>query len=193
MADEMFAIPDDASEPVKREFARFMKAYRKHLDRLKTICLTILVWGQSPSRDTLVSRKRKEIKEVLLNEGYNTLFSEDIDPSIGEGFSEKTKELAQAKEAHLVIVLIEDAPGASAELHDFSAYEDLQPKFLVMVPRRYSEGYSGKGAIANLDAAYGNIFWYGEHDLSDCTVRKKALQKAQAMRELLFQAKKTRR
>jgi hypothetical protein len=193
MADVMFQIPDDASDSVKREYSRFMKAYTERLNKLRNLSLTILIWGQSPSRDTPVSRKRMQIKESLSRENHNALFSEDIDPGMGHGLSEKTKELIQAEEAHLIIVLVEDSPGASAELHDFGVYDTIRQKLLVMVPRGYSGGYSGKGLVANLDDAHGNIFWYDETQLLDCSVCKKALQKAQAMRELMFHEKKKRR
>ena len=61
------------------------------------------------------------------------MFSEDLPIQTGN-ISEKSKEFAQARAAHLIIILVEDAPGALAEAHDFCNHPDIAPNVYVMIP-----------------------------------------------------------
>jgi len=116
------------------------------------------------------------------------MFSEDIGlptelgPSVST--SEKGKEFAQAIAADLVFVLLEDAPGALAEAHDFGNHPELASKMYVMIPRAYEEGYSARGAIKLLEDAYGNVFWYDPQDIESCKLLERAVARAEALRQL---------
>jgi hypothetical protein len=119
-------LPTGLDESAKRERERFEAAYRRLLGKGQDISLSILVWGPNPKLDSPVARKRSEIREELNNLGHNAMFSEDIHIQV-DNVSEKSKEFAQARAAHLIIILVEDAPGALAEAHDFCNHPDIAP------------------------------------------------------------------
>lgn len=175
--------PKGLTPQAQAEWERFIAVYKGLMG--KSISLSILVWGPDPKRDTPVSRKRTEIRDALIQSGHNAMFSEHI-PSDTRGVSEKTKEFAQALAAHLIVILIEDAPGALAEAHDFCNHPDIAPKVFVLVPRRYKKGYSARGALKDLDDAYGGVVWYADDDLSRCNVCSRVLRRAEALRQLHF-------
>ena len=171
----------------ERELARFRASYDHHLRQLDRISLSILVWGPSPESDTPVARKRREIRDRLRRRGHNAMFSEELPGPVGRT-SLKSLELAQARAVHLVVVLYGDSPGAVAETHDFCAHPDVAPKVLVIIPRELKDGYAGRGAIRDLQRAHGGVFWYTAQDLSECRVCRRALVRAQALRNLRFHA-----
>lgn len=179
-------LPSALTPAAERERARFVAAYERNLHRLKEVSLSILVWGPSPEADTPVARKRREIRDRLVDEGHYATFSEDV-PGPAGGMSWKTRELAQARAAHLVVILYGDSPGAIAEAHDFCTDPDIAPKVLVIIPREFRTGYAGRGAIRDLDDAYRGVFWYTDDDLSACRVCGRALRRAQGLRSLRFQ------
>lgn len=112
------------------------------------------------------------------------MFSEEFPEQLAN-LSEKTKEFAQARAAHLIIILLEDAPGALAEAHDFCNHPDIASKVYVMIPQKYEGGYSARGAIKDLDDGYGGVYWYAEQDLQACNVCKHAVRRTEARRCLL--------
>ncbi|HEX2206840.1 MAG TPA: hypothetical protein VHG93_04105 [Longimicrobium sp.] len=178
-------LPPPLTPAAERERARFTAAYERNLERLKDIALSILVWGPAPETDTPVARKRREIRDRLIGEGHYATFSEDV-PGAVAGASWKTRELAQARAAHLVVILYGDSPGAIAETHDFCAHPDVSSKVLVIIPRKFRTGYAGRGAIRDLDDAHRAVFWYTDDDLSACRVCGCALRRAQGLRSLRF-------
>jgi len=137
------------------------------------------------------------MRDELIRDGHFAIFSEDIrikrsltsNKSIKRSpISEKTKEHAQARAANLIIVLMEDSPGASAEVHDFCDDPVIRTKLQIMIPKRYKKGYGAKGAVKDFQDANGGggVYWYGERDLKCCNVVDEALKRAQAMRNLMF-------
>jgi hypothetical protein len=132
-----------------------------------------------------VSDKRKQIRDALIKNGHNAMFSENI-PTAKAGLSEKSKEFAQAHAAHFIVVLVEDAPGALAEVHDFCEVRSLIAKMYVLVPWKYKGGYSSKGALADLSEAYGGVVWYKEKDLQSCQVLTRVLRRVEARRHIEF-------
>ena len=151
-------IPPGLTPAAQNERKRFEKEYRKFLKQRKKIALSILVWGQSPKRDSKAAAKRKAIRDKLIKRGHNAMFSEEISgsPRKKPHLSEVVKEFAQAAVADLVIILPEDSAGALAEAHDFCGNPKLASKTLVLVPVAYAQGYSAQGAIADLENAYGD-------------------------------------
>ena len=59
----------------------------------------------------------------------------------------KTAELAQALEAHLIVILVENAMGALAEAEDFCTHPAIAPTTLVLAPVDYKDGYSAHGSF----------------------------------------------
>lgn len=177
--------PEGLTPQGRIEWDRFLEVYKAILKRAENISLSILVWGPDPQGDSPVSTKRKEIREELIKLGHNAMFSESI-PKDESGVSEKSKEFAQALAVHLIIILVEDSPGALAEAHDFCNHPEIAPKVYVLIPRRYRKGYSARGAIKDLEDAHGGVFWYADGDLLQCNVCSHALRRAEALRQLRF-------
>lgn len=172
---------------------RFDRKYESFLREAQKESLSILVWGQNPKRRTPPADKREEIRSKLRELGHNAMFSEEIPPPNGTTaagqLSEKSKEFAQARAADLVIVLVEDAPGALAETHDFCNHPEIGPKTLIMIPEAYQNGYSAQGAIADAGNAFGNVYWYKPEDVTECNLLGEAVKKAEALRNIHYQWK----
>jgi hypothetical protein len=178
-------LPPPRTAAAERELARFRAAYERNLQRLQEIALSILVWGPAPESGTPVARKRREIRDTLICQGHNAMFSEELAGDGGRA-SMKSRELAQARAAHLVLILYGDSPGAIAETHDFCAHPEIAPKVLVIIPRKFKTGYAGRGALRDLELAHGGVFWYTDRDLDVCNVCTRAVVRAQALRNLRF-------
>jgi len=180
-------LPTPLTKEAQKERERFLSEARKQVERAKQVSLTVLVWGQSEKTNTPVSQKRVSIRDYLIAAGHNALFSEGIsDEDCFKGLSEKSKEFAQAKSAHLIIILLEGSPGALAEAHDFCDHLDLAGKFYVMIPQTYKDGYSGKGAIKDLSDGYGGVYWYQEGEIQSCNVLNMAAKRVEARRNIMY-------
>ncbi|MEK6258024.1 MAG: hypothetical protein AABP62_05330 [Planctomycetota bacterium] len=181
------SIPSGLTPEAMRAREQFCARYEAHLRQIAHIALNILVWGPNPKNQTQVSQKRNEIRLRLIEDGHNAMFSEDIvTPALG--FSQKTVESVQAKLVDLVIILVEDSPGALAEAHDFCNHPDIAPRIMVMCPQKYRSGYSATGALHLLQQAHGGVYWYKDKELVSCNVMKRARMRAQALRELRNQS-----
>jgi hypothetical protein len=174
-------LPTCLTPAATKERERFLAARNALLAQAKATPLSILVWGPGPRTDSPVATKRQEIREELLRRGFNAMFSEEI-PSDSRDISMKSKEFAEARTAHLVIILVEDSAGAIAEAHDFCEHPDIAPNLMVFIPLSYKQGYSAQGAMKDLADAYGGVFWYSEADLSGCEVCTLAIRRAEARR-----------
>jgi hypothetical protein len=85
-------LPTPLTEEAQKERERFLNETRKQIERAKQISLTVLIWGQSEDAKTPMSQKRANIRDSLVLEGHNALFSEGIShESFFEGLSEKSK------------------------------------------------------------------------------------------------------
>lgn len=183
-------IPKGKTPSAKKAEKKYLKQYTDRISKVQDIALTVLVWGPSPQSNTAVSLKRQEIKNKLIENGFNAMFSEEIELAEDSvSLAEKTKEAIQAKLADIIIVFPEGAPGALAEAHDFSNYPSLASKFFILFPKEYKDGYSSKGAIKLIDEGYGGVFWYDEGDIPKCTVLGHAIRRCEARRQIAFNAK----
>lgn len=177
-----FDMPAGLTPEVQEELKRWDEDRQSLVAEIKKIPLRILVWGPSAASANLVAVKRVQIRDALLAEGFVAVFSE-IWATAAPGLSQKTNELTQALTAHLIIILIENSPGALGEMHDFSSHQDIVRIMYVMCPRRYESGYSAQGAGKILDLAYGNVYWYEDGEIADYKVLTRALERANALRE----------
>jgi len=177
-------VPPGLTEAARAERARFEARRRRVLQEAQLVSLSILVWGQNPASASPVAQKRKEIRDELERLGHNAMFSEDL-ASSGLGLSAKSEEFAQAMAVHLIIILVEDAPGALAEAHDFCNHPKVAPNVYILIPQRYRDGYSAQGAIKDLEDGYGGVYWYADDEISSCNVKKLALKRAEARRQIL--------
>ena len=180
-------LPEPKTEAARQARKNFDQGVEEQLKKEKEIAFNILVWGMSLDSDVPIARKRKDIAKQLLEDGHNAIFSEDLtnlEPDLD--LSEKSKEFAQAKTADLVIILIEDSPGALAEACDFCNRLDLAPKVYVMAPESYRTGYAGQGALRELDEGYGGVHWYRQEDVAACNVLTQACKRVRARRSMAY-------
>ncbi|MGC1720861.1 MAG: hypothetical protein WA746_17920 [Isosphaeraceae bacterium] len=149
------------TEAARKERKRFLEVYSRHLEQIRQISLNVLVLGKNPSTTSPIANIRKEIVQVLRERGDNAMFSDYLQIDPGQGLTERAKEFAMVSPADLIIAVIEDSPGAVAELSDLFSNPEVAPKMFLMIPKAYAEGYSAQGAIASLGREHhGNVFWY---------------------------------
>ena len=141
----------------------------------------------SPGKNDLIAQKRKDIGDQLIEDGHNAMFSEDL-THLGSdlNLSEASKELAQAREADLIIVLVEGSPGTLAEVCDFCVRPDIAHKVYIMAPHSYRDGYPGKGDLRDLDEGYGVVHWYEPQEVVACNLLTQACKRVQARRSIAY-------
>jgi hypothetical protein len=181
-------LPDGLSDAARLKRAQFDEVYKGFLKQREAIVLSVLVWGPNPNSGSPVAKKRKEIREELRKLGHDAKFSEDVPIPEDTHASQKVRELAQAKAADALIILLEDSPGALSETHDFCGRLDIAPKVLVLVPVKYKTGFSAEGLLSDL-MAYGGVYWYKPAELTSCKVLEQAVTRVEAKRNLLFCAR----
>jgi hypothetical protein len=173
--------PAYLSSAAQQAWARFQRHYKVWIKKPESISLSILIWGPNPGSQSRVARKREAIRQALINRGHHAFFSEELpDPSQHEFLI--ADELAQARAADLIIVLVEDAPGARAEVIDFCNRPEIIQKVLVMVPEGLRQSYIGRGPLSIIEDGYGGVFWYTDDDLENCRVLTKAIRRVEARR-----------
>ncbi len=181
-----------AKTPAARKAHREFNARREALRRrvAQTTALTILVWGPNPIADSDVARKRLQIRDELRRIGHNALFSEDLGSRDSRSLT--AQEFDQAEAAHLVIVLVEGAPGASTEVAGFCNHPRLFQKFLVMVPKQYKGSYFMDGPIRDLHQATGGggVYCYEAGELTSCHILTIALERAEGVRNLYYRCQR---
>ena len=180
-------LPKPKTEAARQARRDFDRQFEEEEKKEQQIAFNILVWGMSPDRDDPIAQKRKDIGIQLLEDGHNAMFSEDLshlshDPDL----SETSKEFKQANAADLIIVLVEDSPGALAEVCDFCARPDLASKVYVMAPDSYKTSYAGQGALKELDEGYGGVYWYREEEVNACQVLTQACKRVKARRSMAY-------
>lgn len=188
-------LPQPLTPAARLERETFLRRYRELMEKIRDeVALTVFVWGPNPRAKTAAAAKRLAIRDALRRDGHNAQFSESIPlvsiPSAAPRASEKSKEYAQARLADLIIILLEDAPGALAEAHDFGEDLDIIPNLRIFIPRRYRHGYSGKGMIADLEQGWRCVQWYGPAELRKCSVLTAALKAAEARRQVMYRARR---
>ena len=180
-------LPELKTEAARQARRNFEHRVEEQLKQEKQIAFSILVWGMSPERDDPIARKRRDIGNQLIEDGHNAMFSEDL-TNLGAALnlSEASKELAQAREADLIIVLLEGSPGALAEVCDFCIRPEIAQKVYIMAPYSYRDSYPGKGDLRDLDEGYRGVYWYGEQDVIACNLLTQACERVQARRSIAY-------
>jgi len=162
----------------------FIPAYQKFQHEALATPLTVLIWGPSISGGELY-KKRIQIKEQLLRDGFAAVFSEDIDseyPVEGD-MSIKMREFMQACAADCIVVL-QSSPGSIAEVHDFAGcLRDIAHKMLIFIDSSYRDGYSYNGTLRELNEHFGNVHNYeSPKDLVECHLLGAVLKKVTFLR-----------
>src|SRR5436190_17532450 len=120
-------LPTSRTPEAEKKRQSFLKRFDAFAKKVKSVPLTILIWGSDPNKATPAAEKRKQLRQQLLEDGHDALFSEEL-AGRHPGLSQKTAELGQAKNADLVIILLEDSPGALGEAHDFATDPEVIDK-----------------------------------------------------------------
>ncbi len=162
----------------------FIIHYKAELDKIRRTPLDILVWGPGQTSGGPVRQKRIQIRDELLKHGHNAMFSEELE-ELGGDLPLKLQELAQARLAHMIITLLEDAPGALGETHDFTGLPDVAWRFYLLVPNKYQDGYSARGAVFILSNLFNCVYWYGEGEIESCSVLTNVLRRVELVQHLI--------
>lgn len=180
-------LPEPKTEAARQARKKFDRGVEKQLEKEKEIAFNILVWGMSLDSNIPIARKRIDIRNQLIEDGHSAMFSESL-ANLGSdlALSEASRELAQAREADFIIVLVEGSPGALAEICDFCVRPDIAHKVYIMAPQSYRAGYPGRGDLRDLDEGYGVVHWYEREDVSVCNLLTQACDRVRARRSIAY-------
>lgn len=175
------------SEQAKTQHAEFLRRLGTQRQVARSVSLTILVWGPSPSAATPESKKRIEICNALRDAGHNAQFSEDVRLDDADDISLQTMEFDHAISADLV-VLLPSSPGSIGELCNHSNYTRIASKLLVFVDAAHasSGGYIESGTVRELASGYGGLHHYTQAELAACSVLTQTMARARVLREIEY-------
>jgi hypothetical protein len=176
------SLPPALTPEAEKVTRSFDERYQAEREKIKSTKLNILVWGPGSASSKLARKKREEIKEMLCKLGHDARFSEDFEPKTD--LVTKLEELGQIRAADMAIVLLEDAPGALAETHDFAGKADLAWKFSIAIPLAYKDGYSANGVVRLLSELFHSIYWYTEEEIERCEVVGYARKRVELYQQL---------
>lgn len=181
---------EEEPEPTSTEAEIATQEFELHIDALledvNRITFKILVWGPSVRSRSAVAEKRRDIHRKLVADGHTALFSEQF-PKRPRGISLKSYELAQARAADMIVMLVEAAAsGVQGEVHDFCSHRELLPKILIFYPEDMRHTYGGQGLIQDLDKGFRIVQWYSEIDITSCRVLTTTLEWVQARRSYQY-------
>jgi len=163
----------------------FMPQYQAVLDQVRQTPLVILVWGPGEGAGDLY-RKRVAIRDELRRRGHAAVFSEEI--SGPAGLSQKMIEFLQAQKADFIVVM-QASYGAVAEVHDFAEFRVISAKMLIFVDEKAADGYSYRGALAELKTLYNNVETYKyPDDIAQCNLLTKVMAKVDVMQMVKWRA-----
>jgi hypothetical protein len=149
--------------------------------------LAILVWGPGASAGDLY-RKRTQIRDELRRRGHAAFFSEELEEMSPASMSQKGIEFLQAKSADLIVVM-QASYGSVAEVHDFAEQRVINFKLLIFIDEKATDGYSYRGALAELKALYNNVETYKyPEDIVQCNLLKKVVEKVQVLQMVKYRA-----
>lgn len=147
--------------------------------------LVILVWGPGESAGDLF-RKRLQIRNELRRLGHVAMFSEDLESSRQAGVSQKGIEFLQAQAADLIVVM-QTSYGSVAEVHDFASFRVVNFKMLIFIDESAQDGYSYRGALAELRAQYNNVETYKyPDDIVQCNLLHKVIEKVDVLQMVKY-------
>lgn len=170
----------------------FLPSYRRYLEEVNQLPLTVLVWGPGSSGD--LYQKRLEIRGRLRDVGITAVTSEEIDKDApAASWTSKARELQQALAADLIVIL-QASPGSTAEVSDFGGFvEDLGKKMLIFIDERAEHGYSYSGVLTELKGFYGNVRTYKyPTDIRDCHLAGAVLERVGLMRHVKWRRENLR-
>ncbi len=169
----------------------FAPVYRRLETEARQTPLTILVWGPGASAKELY-RKRLQIRDALRARGLAAFFSEELEGMGDASMSLKGIEFLQAQAADLIVVM-QASYGSIAEVHDFASFRVVSSKMLIFVDEVAVDGYSYRGALAELRTLYNNVETYKyPEDITECHLLAKVTTKVDALQMLAYYEQKAR-
>ena len=183
-----------SSQPVPlspRALQYFNDVFKPNYDKLQQAVqqtpLAILVWGPGASAGDLY-QKRQQIRDELRRRGHAAFFSEELEGSSPTSLSQKGIEFLQAQAADLIVVM-QASYGSVAEVHDFAEQRVVNFKMLIFIDERATDGYSYRGALAELKALYNNVETYKyPEDIVQCHLLTKVLEKVNVLQMVKYRA-----
>ncbi len=149
--------------------------------------LAILVWGPGASAGDLY-RKRAQIRDELRRGGHAAFFSEELEGTSPTSLSQKGIEFLQAQAADLIVVM-QASYGSVAEVHDFAEQRVISFKMLIFIDEKATDGYSYRGALAELKTLYNNVETYKyPEDIVQCHLLTKVLEKVNVLQMVKYRA-----
>jgi len=163
-------------EPDSTESEKAVQAVGEFKSKLKNIDLklNILIWGPSPkgSSESLLAKKRIEIRDALIDMGHNAEFSEDLEPKFRKpGMALHDNEQKQIREwANFLVVLTDkDTLGAWQELNGHSVA--IGRRGFVWTTSKALSGYS-RGVLDQLKNQGSQIELYVQDEIKLCLLKK---------------------
>lgn len=142
MGDEIRRWDDDLSPEAKALFEQMMPNYHEKLEQIKKLPVSVLIWGPAPDSGTPIGQIRKQLRQLLRENGNLAMFSEEICDTDSE-YSVRLQQLIQAEQYDLIIS-IPETPGSIGEIHDFANDIRVNKKILIFLNENFSGGYSAQ-------------------------------------------------
>lgn len=138
------------------------------VDRIKQVPISVLIWGPSPSADSVIAATRMQLKNALLENGHLARFSEELyDPNI------ELSILAQQVthvEAFDIVFSMPDSEGSIAEIHDFIRIPFVSQKIVAFIDKRWNQGYANQSLMQLESSATGRTQQYDHLELPGCII-----------------------
>jgi hypothetical protein len=155
----------------------------EELGQVKSVPVSVLLWGESPASSTPLATLRIEMRKELRAEGHAAFTSEELCDSASP-YSVRVQQIAQARHFDL-IVSIPSSPGSIGEAHDFAADRRSSGKMLICLDKRFTDGYSTKSLDVLRSILTCEIEYYdGASDIG--TIRQVVIREVQRIREVKY-------
>jgi len=165
----------------------FQPRYKALQQAVEQTPLAILVWGPGASAGDLY-QKRLQIRDELRRRGHAAFFSEELEKAAPASPSQKGIEFLQAQAADLIVVM-QASYGSVAEVHDFAEHRVINFKMLIFIDEKATDGYSYRGALAELKALYNNVETYKyPEDIRQCHLLAKVIEKVNVLQMVKYRA-----
>jgi hypothetical protein len=169
----------------------FKPKYEALHQAVKQTPLAILVWGPGPGKDRKAAalyHKREQIRDELRRRGHAAFFSEELPDAARAALSQKGIEFLQAQAADFIVVM-QASYGSVAEVHDFAEHRVINFKMLIFIDEKATDGYSYRGALAELKALYNNVETYKyPKDITQCHLLTKVIEKVNVLQMVKYRA-----
>jgi hypothetical protein len=139
--------PDDEirkrfSPEAREAYLEFEEKWLRFTTAIRRTPLSVLVWGPGEGKagDALVNR-RQQIYEDIRDQSNFAAYSEWLGQFAPPETPVWVAELSQALASDLIVIL-DESPGALAEIAKFSEYREIAEKFLILAPERHRGGFA---------------------------------------------------